>query len=119
MAEERTGAAKHSKDYRDRQKTEMARLGIERIHVDVPERTRQRFADAMKAHGYDQLQEILQDLQLSFLAANQEEQARRLQRPDAPAFRITPKLSRQFEHATRAELRRDPGDSFHPPEGPA
>lgn len=116
MAEEKTGAAKHSKDYRDRQKMEMARLGIERIHVDMPERTRQRFAEAMKAHGYSQLQELLQNLHLSFLAADLEEQSRQLKRPDATAFRITPKLSRQFEDATKAELRCNPGDEIIPPD---
>lgn len=118
MAVQKTGAAKHSKDYRDRQKEEMARLGIERIPVDVPKGTRGRLTLVMQAHGYSQLQELLQDLQLSFLAADSEEQARRLRRPDAPAFRISPKLARQFDEASQVELRSDPGDDIIPPPQP-
>jgi hypothetical protein len=87
MADKKTGAAKHSADYRDRKK-----------------------AEAMKAHGYTQLQELLQDLHRSFLAASSEEQARRLRQPDATAFEISPELARQVEQASRAVLRREPGD---------
>ncbi|MNJ60501.1 hypothetical protein D3C77_562390 [compost metagenome] len=72
-------------------------------------------AAAMKAHGYTQLQELLQNLHRSFLAASPEEQARRLQQPDAPAFEISRKLARQFEEASQAELRRDPGDEIITP----
>ncbi|MGH8381728.1 hypothetical protein [Pseudomonas sp.] len=110
MAEEKTGAAKHSKDYRDRKNAEAERLGIETVKVDVPLGTRGGLDIARKTHGYTQLQEMLQDLQLSFLAASPEEQARRLKRPDAPAFKISPKLARQFETTSMAELKRDSGD---------
>lgn len=115
MAVQKTGAAKHSKDYRDRQKEEMARLGIERIPVDVPKGTRGRLTLVMRAHRYSQLQELLQDLQLAFLAADPEEQARRLKQPDAPAFYVSPKLARQFAEASMAELKRNPGDEVLDP----
>lgn len=36
MTEQKTGAAKHSADYRDRQKKEAERLGIEKITIDMP-----------------------------------------------------------------------------------
>jgi len=109
MAEKKTGSAKHSKDYRDRKREEFARIGIDRVRVDMPAGTQRRLTQAMKLHGYSELQELLQDMQLSFLAVDPEEQARRLKRPDAPAFRISAKLARHFEEASMAELRRDPG----------
>lgn len=110
MAEKKTGAAKHSADYRERKKADAERFGIERMQVEMAAGTREGMAGAMKVHGYTQLQELLQDLHRSFLTASPEEQARRLQRPDAPAFEISPKLARHFEQASRAELKRDPGD---------
>ncbi|ROL64579.1 hypothetical protein [Pseudomonas vranovensis] len=115
MAEKKTGAAKHSADYRDRKKAEAQRFGIETLAVEMAAGTRAGMTGAMKAHGYTQLQELLQNLHRSFLAASPEEQARRLQQHDAPAFRISPKLARQFEKASRAELKRDPGCEIEVP----
>lgn len=115
MAEKKTGAAKHSADYRERKKAEAQRFGIETLPVEMAAGTRAGMAEAMKAHGYSQLQELLQNLHRSFLAASPEEQARRLKRPDASAFEITPKLARQFNEASRADIRRDPGDEILPP----
>jgi len=54
----------------------------------------------------------LQDMALSWIAQDPEERARRLERPDARAFYISPKLARQFEDASLAELRRDLGDEI-------
>ncbi|UVL26204.1 hypothetical protein [Pseudomonas donghuensis] len=109
MAEKKTGAAKHSADYRDREKKEAERLGIEKMTLVTAAGTKQGMAEAMQVHGFSQLQELLQDLHLSFLACDREEQARRLKRPDAPAFEISLKLAHQFEAASMAELKRDPG----------
>lgn len=64
----------------------------------------------LKRHGYSQAQELWQDIALSWIAADPDERARRLIRPDAPAFEITQRLARQFEEASRAELQRDPGE---------
>ena len=77
--------------------------------------TKLGMTEAMETHGYTQLQELLQDLHLSFLACDGEERARRLKRPDAPAFEISPKLARQFERASRTDIRRDPGDEIIEP----
>lgn len=115
MAEKKTGAAKHSADYRGRKKAEAQRFGIETLPVEMAAGTRAGMAEAMKTHGYTQLQELLQNLHRSLLAASSEEQARRLQQPDAPAFEISPKLARQFDQASRAELKRDPGDQIIKP----
>ena len=110
MAEKKTGAAKHSADYRDRKKAEAERLGIETLPVESAAGTRTELTKAMKVHGYTQLQELLQDLHRAFITVDHREQARRLKKPDAPAFKISPKLARRFEAVSRAELRREPGD---------
>ncbi|MDH1147647.1 hypothetical protein N5C60_23930, partial [Pseudomonas mosselii] len=73
-------------------------------------------AAEVERHGYDQVQELWQDLALSWIAQDHEERARRLERPDAPAFYISPKLARQFEEGSMAELRRNPGDEYQAPE---
>jgi len=116
MAKHKTGAAKHSSDYRDRQKEEAERLGIEKVFFNMPEGIKTAMAAEIKRHGYHQVQELWQDLALSWIAQDPEERARRLERPDAPAFYISPKLARQFNEASMAELRRDPGEEILPPE---
>jgi len=104
---EKTAAAKHSADYRERQKTAKAKLGIEKMSIDVPVGTRSGMKTAMKDHGYSQIQELWQDMALSFLASPREEQARRLRKPDTSAFVVTPRLARQLIAAGMAESNTD------------
>lgn len=115
MAEHKTGAAKHSANYRERKKAETEHLGIEKVFFSMPSGIKKDMAAEIKAHGYEQVQELWQDLALSWIAQDPEERARRLERPDAPAFYISPKLARQFEEASMAELKRDPGDEIERP----
>lgn len=115
MAEQKTGAAKHSADYRAREKAKAEKLGIEEVTITMPAGIKKALTAELKRHGYKQVQELWQDMALSWIAQDPEERARRLERPDAPAFYISPKLAQQFEEASRAELRRDPGDEFTPP----
>ena len=110
MTDEKTAASRHSADYRAREKEKAKKLGIEKVYFNMPEGIKAAMAAEIKRHGYDQVQELWQDLALSWIAQDPEERARRLERPDAPAFYISPKLARQFEAASIAELRRDPGD---------
>ncbi len=112
---EKTGAAKHSADYRDRKKAEADRLGIEKMYFDMPAGIRKQLAAEIKVHGYSQLQELWQDLALSWIAQAPDERARRLQKPDAPAFHISQRLARPFEDSSLAELRRNPGDEIASP----
>lgn len=116
MAEEKTGVAKHSADYRARQKAQAKKLGIEKVFFNMPEGIKAVMAAEIERHGYEQVQELWQDLALSWIAQDPEERARRLERPDAPAFYISPKLARQFNEASMAELRRDPGDEIVGPD---
>ena len=115
MAEEKTAAARHSADYRARKKAKAEKLGIEDVIITMPSGIKKALKAEIKRHGYKQVQELWQDMALSWLAQDQEERGRRLERPDAPAFYISPKLARQFEAASMAELRRDPGDEISPP----
>lgn len=110
MAKEKTGAAKHSANYRARQDAQAKKLGIEKVFFNMPEGIKAAMATEIERHGYEQVQELWQDLALSWVAQDPEERARRLERPDAPAFYISPKLARQFNEASMAALRRDPGD---------
>ncbi|URD40684.1 hypothetical protein M6G63_14460 [Pseudomonas sp. BYT-5] len=116
MAEQKTGAAKHSADYREREKKKAEKLGIEDITIKMPAGIKKALSAELKRLGFKQVQELWQDMALSWIAQDPEERARRLERPDAPAFYISPKLARQFEAASMAELKRDPGDEQVPPD---
>lgn len=118
MTEQKTGAAKHSADYREREKKKAEKLGIEKVFFNMPEGIKAAMAEEIERHGYEQVQELWQDLALSWVAQDPEERARRLERPDAPAFYISPKLARQFEAASIAELKRLPGDEVIDPDNP-
>ncbi len=115
MAEKKAGAAKHAADYRANKKAEAQRLGIKRTPVDLPAAILEKIDEVMKRNGYSQLQELWQGLALSLVAADPDEQVRRLKRPDASAFEISPKLARQFDIASRAEIKRDPGHEIQLP----
>lgn len=116
MTEQKAGAAKHSADYREREKKKAARLGIEKVFFNMPAGIKAALAAEIERHGYDQVQELWQDLALSWIAQDHEERARRLERPNAPAFYISPKMARQFEAASLVELKQSPGDEHAPPE---
>ena len=109
---EKTAAAKHSAAYRERQAELKSKMRIETLKIEAPASVRSGMNTAMAEHEYSQVQELWQDLALSFLASPREEQARRLRKPDSSAFVVTPKLARQYEEKARAELAINPGDYF-------
>lgn len=113
---EQTAAAKHSAAYRERQAAIKAKMGIETLNIQAPAGVRSGMDTAMVEHGYSQVQELWQDLAMSFLAMPREEQARRLRKPDAAAFAISPKLARQYIAKASAELASNPGDEVIKPE---
>jgi hypothetical protein len=102
---EKTSAAKHSADYRARQAEAKEKLGIEEMKITVPLGTRSAMNTEMKAHGYSQVQELWQDLALSFLSMPHEEQKRRLRKPDTSAFVVTPHMARQLRALGEKESR--------------
>jgi len=101
---EKSAAAKHSADYRERQNAIKAKMGIETLKIEAAAGTRCGMTTAMKDHGYKQIQELWQDLALSFLASPLEEQARRLRKPDASDFVVTPRMARQLRELGTAEV---------------
>lgn len=112
----KTKGAEYSRRAREKKKADVARLGVEQVVIDMPAGIKKLLAAEVKHHGYDQVQALWQDMALSWAAADPEERARRLQRPDAPAFQISPKLARLFKSVSEAELRRNPGDEIVIPE---
>lgn len=112
---DKSKGAEYSRRAREKKKADEVRLGVEQVVIEMPAGIKKLLAAEVKAHGYDQVQALWQDMALSWVAADPEERARRLQRPDAPAFEISPKLARQFDRATQAELRGDPGDEINRP----
>ena len=116
MAEKKTGSKKHSADYRERQKEEAEKLGIEKVFFNMPEGIKKAMTAELKRYGYKQVQELWQDLALSWIHQDPIERGRRLKRPDAPAFYISRKLARQFEEKSLRDIRRDPGDEIVSPD---
>ena len=107
--------AEYSRKAREKKKAEDARLGVEQVVIEMPAGIKKLLAAEVKTHGYDQVQALWQDLALSWAAADSEERARRLQRPNATDFEISHELSRKFDNASQVEIRRDPGDEIIAP----
>jgi hypothetical protein len=110
----KTAAAKHASDYRKRQAEKKAALGVETLKVDVPNGVKAGLKRLMKEHGFSQQQEVFQTAILHLISASREDAARIL-KADTSGFVVTPKLSRQFDNASRKELRRDGGDEIIAP----
>lgn len=100
---DKNASARHAQDYRERKKKKALALGIESVTLEVPLGVRSGLKTAMKDHGYSQVQELWQDLALSFLSMPHDEQGRRLRKPDTSAFVVTPKLARKLTEAGRKE----------------
>ena len=93
---EKTAAARHSAAYRERQADLKSKMGIETLRIEAPASVRSGMNAAMAEHDYSQVQELWQDLALSFLASPLEEQKRRLRKPSTSDFVVTPKMARQL-----------------------
>lgn len=109
---DKTKGAEYSRRTREKKKAEDARLGVEDVVIEMPGGIKTLLAAEVKRHGYDQVQALWQDMALSWAGADLEERTRRLQRPDAPAFEISPELARKFVNASQVEIKRDPGDEI-------
>lgn len=111
MTKAKKEAKDHSKDYRDRQKEKAAKLGIEKVTIDMASSVKAGMAAAMKRNGITSVQEAWQNLGLYLKRASPEEQDRML-KPDSSGFVVTEELSRQFDELSRAEIVADPGDEI-------
>lgn len=80
--------AQHSKDYRDRKKAEVDRLGVEKVTLSLASGVKAGMSAAMKRNGINSPQEAWQNLGLYFMRASVEEQDRML-RTDASGSYFT------------------------------
>ena len=99
---EKSPAAKHSAAYRARKNAEKDKLGIEKLSVAVPIGINKKLRQLMKAHGFDNRQELYQTMVLYLVDAPHDE-AKRILTPAPSGFVITEKLARQLIEAGMAE----------------
>lgn len=109
MTKAKKSPADHAKDYRDRQREKAAKLGIEKVTIDMAFGIKAGMREAMKRNGITSVQEAWQNLGRHFKSASPEEQDRML-KPDSSGFVVSENLARQFEELSQAEIAKDPGD---------
>ncbi|MEE4632287.1 hypothetical protein V2K98_01985 [Pseudomonas alliivorans] len=112
---EKTLAAKHASNYRQRKGKRNRELGIEILPVEVSIGMTQGLQCLMREHGFTQRQEVYQTLLRHVLSVDFEEAARIL-RPVTSVFAVSPKLARQFRTESLKEIHRNPGDETITPE---
>jgi len=89
MTKAKKTAADHSKDYRQREQEKAAKLGIEKVTIDMATGVKAGMTAAMKRNGIRNAQEAWQNLGLHLMRASPEDQDRML-RPDSSDFTISP-----------------------------
>jgi len=91
-------------------------LGVEFVSVEVAGGFKAGISRLKKKHGFNNVQEMYQNLLRNLLAADDEVAAWLLRGVTTP-FAISEKVSREFEYLSMAELIRDPGDQNFAPDG--
>lgn len=116
MAEvhEPTKEAIKQKKKREKSAAKDAALGVEKFTVEVAGVFKPDLKAVMKAHGFNNQQEIHQNLIRNLIAADFETQAQMLKCVTTP-FVITEKVSRAFYEKSMAELAADSGDEIISP----
>ncbi|WP_330565844.1 hypothetical protein [Pseudomonas yamanorum] len=115
--EEQQPTAEALKQRRKRQKAAAkdAALSVEKFTVEVAGVFKADLKRLMKQHGFNNQQEVFQNLLRNVIAADFEAATQMLKCVTTP-FVITEKVSRAFHDKSVAELVRDPGDEvfMHP-----
>ncbi|MDB5997207.1 MAG: hypothetical protein JWP42_4343 [Pseudomonas sp.] len=116
MAEpiEPTAESLKQKKKRAKKAAEDAANKTEKIQVEVAGGFKAGIKKLMRDHGFNNQQEIHQNLLRNVLAADFETQARMLKCITTP-FEITPEVSRDFTLQSLREIRKDPGDEVIQP----
>jgi hypothetical protein len=109
MAEEQglTTEAKKQRKKREKAAAKDAALGVEKFTVEVAGVFKPDLKAVMKAHGFNNQQEIHQNLIRNLIAADFETQAKMLKCVTTP-FVVTEKVSRLIEAAGMKSLADDP-----------
>ncbi len=109
--EEQQPTAEALKQRRKREKAALkdAALGVEKFTVEVAGVFKADLKRLMKQHGFNNQQEVFQNLLRNVIAADYETAAQMLKCVTTP-FVIGEKVSRAFYEMSIAELEKDPGD---------
>lgn len=89
----------------------MAELGVEKFTVEVAGVFKPELKRVMAAHGFNNQQEVYQNLLRNLIAADFETQAWMLRSVTTP-YEISEKVSRAFYEKSMAEIATDPGDKI-------
>ena len=118
MAEEKelTEEAKKQRRKREKAAAKDAALGVEKFTVEVAGVFKPDLKAVMKAHGFNNQQEIHQNLIRNLIAADFETQAWMLRNVTTP-YEIPEKVSRAFYEKSMGEVTADPGDEIICPQG--
>ncbi|WP_413791805.1 MULTISPECIES: hypothetical protein [unclassified Pseudomonas] len=113
MAEEQQPTAEAIKQKKKREKAaaKNAALGIGKFTVEVAGVFKTDLQRVMKVHGFNNQQEVYQNLLRNLIAADFETQAKML-RCVTPPYEIPEKVSLALYEKSMAEIAKDPGDAI-------
>lgn len=116
MAEEQQPTAEALKQLRKRAKkaADDAAKAVERVQVEMAGGFKVELKRLMKQHGFNNQQEVYQNLLRNVIAADFEAAAWMLRSVTTP-FVITEEVSREFHNQSLLEISKDPGDEIISP----
>lgn len=117
MAEEQqepTAEALKQRRKREKAAAKDAALGVEKFTVEVAGVFKADLKRLMKQHGFNNQQEVFQNLLRNVITADFKAAAQMLKCVTTP-FVITEKVSREFHDKSMAEIAADPGDEIISP----
>lgn len=109
-----TAEAIKQRKKREKAAAKDAALGVEKFTVEVAGVFKPDLKRVMVAHGFNNQQEIYQNLLRTLIAADFETQAQMLKCVTTP-FVITEEVSREFHNQSLLEINKDPGDQIIEP----
>lgn len=118
MAEEQeqpTAEAIKQRKKREKKAADDAKKGIGRFQVEVASVFMSDLRRLMKEHGFNNQQEVYQNLLRNVIAADFETAAAMLKCVTTP-YAPSEKVSRAFHEQNMCELKREPGDEIIAPE---
>ncbi|MBH3404493.1 hypothetical protein I5P86_05450 [Pseudomonas glycinae] len=104
-----TAEAIKQRKKREKAAAKDAALGVEKFTVEVAGVFKPDLKRVMAAHGFNNQQEVYQNLLRNLIAADFETQAKMLKCVTTP-YEPSEKVSRAFHEQSLAELARDPGN---------
>jgi|GEM_PF-709903 len=111
-----TAEAIKQRKKREKAAAKDAALGVEKFTVEVAGVFKPDLKRVMAAHGFNNQQEVYQNLLRNLIAADFETQAKMLRNVTTP-YEPSEKVSRAFYEKSMGELAADPGDEVICPKG--